>query len=74
MNKQIVVRTYDETLKGSREISIGLRDKILAFPDGCSTSNLSLEDALNEGYRVVMCHQIGMALEYILEKPEVLNE
>lgn len=73
MNKQKVVRTYDEILKGSKEISIGIRDNILAFPDGNTTATQELESALNDGYQVVMCHQIGMALEYILKKPEVAN-
>lgn len=73
MNKQKVVRTYDETLKGSKEIPMGIRTTILAFPDGNTTATQELESALNDGYQVVMCHQIGMALEYILKKPDETN-
>lgn len=73
MNKQIVVRTYDETMK-NKVFRLNDRDEALIFPNDYFTSNGELEEKLEEGYKIVMCHQIGMALEYILEKPEVRDE
>lgn len=64
MGKQIVVRTYDETLKDTWIKNL----HIYAFPDGGETSTSNLAEYLSQGYKVVMCNQIGMALEYILEK------
>ena len=64
MGKQVVVRTYDETLKDTWVKKI----HIYAFPDGEETPTSSLAEYLSQGYKVVMCNQIGMTLEYILEK------
>lgn len=64
MSKQVVVRTYDETLKDTWVKNL----QIYAFPDGGKTPTSSLAECLSQGYKVVMCNQIGMALEYILEK------
>lgn len=65
---QIVVRTYDETLKGSVLTIDENGNEILSFPDGNFTSTKTLVQHLNLGYKVVMCNQIGMCLEYILQK------
>ena len=62
MNEQKVVRTYDDSLKGY--------DDGKWFPNGYGSAYCALQESLEQGYKIIMCHQIGMALEYILEKPE----
>ena len=67
MSKQIVIRTYDDSLKGY--------DDGKWFPNGYGSAYGALRESLEQGYKIIMCHHLGMCLEYILEKEiEVEND